>query len=33
MYGDSDVVRRHAARLREQGDDMRVLADQLVARS
>ena len=33
MYGDSDVVRRHAARLREQGDDMRALADQLVARS
>lgn len=33
MYGDSDVVRRHAGRLREQGDDLRALADQLVARS
>lgn len=33
MYGDSDVVRRHAARLREQGWDIRVLADQLVGRS
>lgn len=33
MYGESDVVRRHAARLREQGEDMRALADQLVARS
>jgi hypothetical protein len=33
MYGDSDVVRRHAARLREQGEDLRALADQLVARS
>lgn len=33
MYGESDVVRRHAARLREQGEDIRALADQLVARS
>jgi hypothetical protein len=33
MYGESDVVRRHAARLRDQGDDIRALADQLVARS
>ncbi|GAB3245774.1 hypothetical protein [Nocardioides dilutus] len=33
MYGESDVVRKHAARLREQGDDIRALADQLVARS
>jgi hypothetical protein len=33
VYGDSDVVRRHAARLREQGEDIRALADQLVARS
>ena len=33
MYGDSDVVRRHAERLREQGDDLRALADQLVSRS
>jgi hypothetical protein len=33
MYGESDVVRRHAARLREQGDDLRALADRLVASS
>ena len=33
MYGESDVVRKHAARLREQGEDIRALADQLVARS
>ncbi|MBJ7358016.1 hypothetical protein [Nocardioides sp.] len=33
MYGDSDVVRRHAGRLREQGDDLRALAEQLVARA
>jgi len=33
MYGESDVVRRHAGRLREQGEDIRALADRLVARS
>lgn len=33
MYGEADVVRKHAARLREQGDDIRALADQLVSRS
>jgi hypothetical protein len=33
MYGESDVVRRHAVRLREQGEDIRALADRLVARS
>ena len=33
MYGESDVVRRHAARLREQGEDIRALADRLVARA
>jgi hypothetical protein len=33
MYGESDVVRRHAGRLREQGEDIRALADRLVAGS
>jgi len=33
MYGESDVVRKHAARLREQGEDIRALADQIVARA
>ena len=33
MYGESDVVRKHAARLREQGEDLRALADQLVSRA
>ena len=33
MYGESDVVRKHASRLREQGEDLRALADQLVART
>jgi hypothetical protein len=31
MYGDSDVVRRHAGRLREQGADLRALARHDVA--
>ncbi|MGZ4445446.1 MAG: hypothetical protein ACXVEC_02120 [Nocardioides sp.] len=31
MYGDTDVMRRRAAELREQGVDLRALADQLVA--
>ena len=33
MYGDTDVMRKHAGRLREQGGDIRALADQLVAQS
>lgn len=33
MYGDTDVMRRRAAQLREQGGDIRALADQLVART
>lgn len=33
MYGDTAVLRRRAAQLREQGGDIRALADQLVARS
>lgn len=33
MYGDTEVIRRHVARLREQGLDIRTLADQLVARA
>ena len=31
MYGDTEVMRRHAGRLREQGTDIRMLADGLVA--
>ncbi len=33
MYGDTDVMRKRAAQLREQGLDIRALADQLVART
>ncbi|WP_243058638.1 hypothetical protein [Nocardioides sp. SR21] len=33
MYGDTDVMRRHADRLREQGVDLRALADRLVAQT
>jgi predicted nucleic acid-binding Zn-ribbon protein len=33
MYGDTLVMRKRAGQLREQGDDLRALADQLVARS
>ncbi|MEV7429731.1 MULTISPECIES: WXG100 family type VII secretion target [unclassified Nocardioides] len=33
MYGDSDAMRRRARQLREQGTDLRTLADQLVART
>src|SRR5690242_9324074 len=33
MYGDSDVMRKHADRLREQGADIRALADQLVSQA
>ncbi|GAA4819033.1 hypothetical protein ACFQ0K_10410 [Nocardioides caeni] len=32
MYGDSELVRRRAAALRDQGADVRALADELVAR-
>lgn len=31
MYGDTGVMRRRAAQLREQGDDIRLRADQLVS--
>ena len=33
MYGDTDVMRRRAAQLREQGVDIRIVADQLVAQT
>ncbi len=33
MYGDSDVMRKHADRLREQGADIRALADKLVGQA
>lgn len=33
MYGDTDLMRKRAAELREQGVDVRALADQLVART
>ncbi len=33
MYGDPDVMRRRADQLREQGVDIRALADQLVAQT
>lgn len=32
MYGDSATIRRRATQLRDQGADVRALADQLVAR-
>ncbi|MCR1784684.1 hypothetical protein KVF89_19230 [Nocardioides carbamazepini] len=32
MYGDSEIIRRRASQLRDQGADVRSLADQLVAR-
>lgn len=31
MYGDTGLMRRRAAQLREQGEDVRARADQLVA--
>ena len=31
MYGDTDVMRKQASRLREQGAGIRAMADQLVA--
>jgi uncharacterized protein (DUF3084 family) len=33
MYGDTEVLRRRADQLREQGVDVRMLADQLVAQT
>lgn len=33
MYGDTDVMRKHAARLREQAERIRALADRVVART
>lgn len=33
MYGDTDQLRRRVDQLREQGVDVRTLADQLVART
>ena len=33
MYGDTDVMRKHAGRLREQGVEIRALADRLVAQT
>ena len=30
MYGDTDVMRKHAGRLREQGEQIRSLAEHLV---
>ena len=33
MYGDTLVMRRRAAQLREQGDDIRAMAEQLVTHS
>jgi hypothetical protein len=31
MYGDTDVIRKQVVRLREQGGDIRSMADQLVS--
>lgn len=33
MYGDTDVMRKRAAQLREQGADLRALADRLVGQT
>jgi hypothetical protein len=33
MYGDTDVMRKHAGRLREQGTEIRTMADQLVGQA
>ena len=33
MYGDTTVMRRHAATLREQGADLRAMADHLVGQA
>jgi hypothetical protein len=33
MYGDTEVMRKHVARLHEQGRDIRAMADHLVAQA
>jgi hypothetical protein len=33
MYGDSGVLRKRAAQIREQGTDIRAMADQLVSQT
>ncbi len=33
MYGDTDVMRKHANRLREQGSEIRAMADKLVSQA
>jgi chromosome segregation ATPase len=33
MYGDTDVMRKQVSRLREQGSEIRAMADQLVAQA
>jgi hypothetical protein len=33
MYGDTEVMRKHGGRLREQGAEIRAMADQLVAQA
>jgi hypothetical protein len=33
MYGDTEVMRKHVGRLREQGVEIRAMADQLVAQA
>ncbi len=33
MYGDSDVMRKHVSKLREQGADIRAMADQIVSQA
>lgn len=33
MYGESDVIRQRVAELRDQGADLRAMADHLVART
>jgi chromosome segregation ATPase len=33
MYGDTDVMRKQVGRLREQGTEIRAMADQLVAQA
>ena len=33
MYGDTDVMRKHVSRLREQGSEIRAMADQVVSQA
>jgi hypothetical protein len=33
MYGDTEVMRKHVGRLREQADEIRSMAEQLVAQA